>query len=285
MFLLLWAGINTLAAIRDWLRLPEVYIHMEQHLNQASAFVKRYDSEGLPVYFSPYSPSHPDIGFNAARLSPRQVGAFDSRFCMVISRSASIFISLDMLDPDFQARLSRLADTEILAEDSLAPEPRYRVYRAVPHQELSSGWQSDDDTIVFADTIMVRAVSALPASSAAGETIPIDLAFQTMRPLDRVYGLFVHLYGHPTPYEGGPLLAQADSWVCASYPSIYWKHNEVIVQHFDLTVPAQIPAGSYTISIGLYDVEDGARQPITRPAQPEDYFTLAELNIAQAQDK
>ena len=53
----------------------------------------------------------------------------------------------------------------------------------------------------------------LPISSVAeaGDMLTVTLGLKAQHPLDRDYSVFVHLYGDPTPYEGGAMLAQGDS--------------------------------------------------------------------------
>ena len=83
----------------------------------------------------------------------------------------------------------------------------------------------------------------LPVSSVAqaGDVLTVTLGLKAQHPLDRDYSVFVHLYGDPTPYEGGAMLAQGDSQACATYPSHLWQTSETIVQDFTLRLPTGLP--------------------------------------------
>ena len=64
--------------------------------------------------------------------------------------------------------------------------------------------------------------------------------------------LFLHLYGDPTPYEGGVLWAQSDQPLCTSSPLRYLQVGQMIVQPIQFHVPAETIPGDYDIAIGLY---------------------------------
>jgi len=90
----------------------------------------------------------------------------------------------------------------------------------------------------------------------------------------------VHLYGIPTPYEGGPLWAQADSELCTSYPAHLWRVNEMIIQNFSLDVPTDTLSGKYTVAIGVYPFPAEPRLPVTLPHRnPLGYFVVGEVTI------
>lgn len=267
-----------------WLRHPEVFGFMEQHVNRAIGFVKTSTPDEMPVYFSPFSPLHSVLFFRKADLSPRQVGAFDSHYCLVVSDVPAAYVSVTTYEPLFRQTLSLWADTTILRQDQTASQasPRYTIFRATPHPESLAG--ESQDAPVFDDAIRLSLLSPISFTIDAGETISFYLGLRALRPLDQVYSVFVHLYGEPTPYEGGALWAQGDSWICASYPTVFWHSNETIIQEFVLPVPADVPSGPYVIAVGVYQSPSGARLPVTAPESQEwDYFVLRQVEIVEAQ--
>jgi hypothetical protein len=54
---------------------------------------------------------------------------------------------------------------------------------------------------------------------------------------------------------GGKRWAQIDS---PGYPARYWRAADVIVQQFSLDLPADLPAGTYTLRLGQYTYPDVA---------------------------
>jgi len=67
--------------------------------------------------------------------------------------------------------------------------------------------------------------------------------------------IFVHI----TDHEGEKIVAQQDhDPVHGSYPTSQWEKGETIEESYDFWVPADVPAGVYTIRIGLYIPEGEA---------------------------
>lgn len=263
-----------------WLQHPEVPILMEQHINQAINFMKDQFPAQTPAYFSPFSLSHPVLGFRMTDLAPRQIGAFDSHYCMVIPDASADYFSLTMYEPGFERRLSYWADLTVLHQQPMLLEDRtlYTVFRARTHPAflVDEGWGE----AIFGDAIKLRLMRPISSTVHAGAVVPISLGLKTSRALDQDYSVFVHLHGDPTPYEGGTLWAQGDSQACATYTSRQWRTNETIVQDFMLELPADIPSGTYTVAVGMYESPDGARLPITWPEpMPDNFLELQSIEV------
>ena len=280
--LLTVAGVAGYRDFLRWMDHPEVFGLMEGHVTQAINFVKAATPDEMPVYFSPFSPLHPVLYFREADLAPRQVGAFDSHHCLVVSDVPATYVSLTLYEPLFEQTLLQWADTTVLWQDANSEgQPRYTIFQTTPH--LESLVTEDQRASVFGDALRLSLLSPLPSKIEAGQTLSFKLGLRALRPLDRVYSVFVHLYGEPTPYEGGPSWAQGDSWLCASYSTVFWHLNETVIQEFELPVPADVPSGHYVIAVGVYESPAGDRLPLTAPApQQWDYSELHEIEIGEA---
>ena len=76
----------------------------------------------------------------------------------------------------------------------------------------------------------------------------------------RDYTVFAHLLGPVNPASGTPVWAGHDGPPLGnSHPTSRWQQGEVIVDRHELVLPAEIPAGSYPIEVGLYDPQAGER--------------------------
>lgn len=274
--LMLWTAIATVRGTVRWLRDPYVFLLMEQHVNQGANFIRTAVPEDTPVYFSPFYPSHPVVSFRSADLAPRHVGALDSRLCLVVPERTAVYLSVTAYEPDFQERLSPWAETTVLFQDPKGNPPRYTVFQAVPKAELLQG--PGVMGAVFGEQVEVRLLKPLSSTVGAGATVPVPLAMRALRPLDRAYSVFVHLYGDPTPYEGGPLLAQVDRSACEPYPSNLWQQDEWVFSTFLLAIPEDLPPGRYQIGIGVYDSATGARLPL--PGWANDFLPVQQLEVA-----
>lgn len=115
----------------------------------------------------------------------------------------------------------------------------------------------------------------------AGDTFSVTLFWRS----DGLVGADNHVFVHLLD-QGGNLVAQHDG-VPASRgrPTWGWQEGEVVRDEHPLPVPAGLPRGTYTLSVGMYDYGTKARLP-ARDANgtelPGRQITLSELAISGA---
>jgi hypothetical protein len=88
-----------------------------------------------------------------------------------------------------------------------------------------------------------------------GQLWRVTLAWQALAEITDDFVIFLHLRetGSDTP------VAQADAMpLQGSYPTSLWLGGEVVVDHHQLAVPADLAPGDYTLYVGFYTPE-GAR--------------------------
>lgn len=94
-------------------------------------------------------------------------------------------------------------------------------------------------TLMLTDTL-----ATLTFTWEVGNALPAD------------YQMLVHLVGDPTQ----PPLATGDAPpVEGNFPTSYWQAGDKIAQTAMLTLPTDLPVGSYPIYVGLYDLATGER--------------------------
>ena len=105
----------------------------------------------------------------------------------------------------------------------------------------------------------------LTPETQAGDELLVALRWESLRSVDYNYQVFVHLLN-----ANGEMLAQRDGqpvqWM---RPTSTWQAGEEIVDRYALLLPNDLPQGSYSIAVGLYDPESGQRLPVS--AGPRDY--------------
>jgi 4-amino-4-deoxy-L-arabinose transferase-like glycosyltransferase len=98
----------------------------------------------------------------------------------------------------------------------------------------------------------------LPAEAKPGDTVKMRLAFENRQALDQLYKVFVHLRG-----PDNSALAQADRVLCdTTLNEADWRPGDILVDEYELPVPAETPPGDYPVVIGFYQVATGARLPV-----------------------
>jgi hypothetical protein len=106
---------------------------------------------------------------------------------------------------------------------------------------------------------------ALTPESTPGGVMLVTLLWESLRPVDANYQVFVHLLD-----AQGNKVAQRDGqpvqWL---RPTSTWLPGEEIADRYGLLLPETFPTGSYTIAVGLYDPVTGQRLPVS--AGPTSY--------------
>jgi hypothetical protein len=49
------------------------------------------------------------------------------------------------------------------------------------------------------------------------------------------------------------------------YPTSRWLAGEVVIDTYQITLPAELPVGQYPVEVGLYLAETGQRLQVTIP--------------------
>jgi len=89
-----------------------------------------------------------------------------------------------------------------------------------------------------------------------GATSDLTLRWGVSAPVNGDYQLFVHLRDRDTAEN----IAQADGppfdgW----YPTSWWPAGEIIVDQRTFSLPEDVPAGSYDLVVGFYNIDSGER--------------------------
>ncbi len=272
--LLIGSGVLVNRDVQRWLD-HDLMLFYEQHVYQASNYIRAHVAEETPVYFSPFTPEHPVFRFHAPRLAPRHVGAMDGMACWVMPEQGhAVYTAITIFDPDFATRLSQWGAVQPLYADPHHTTPYYQVYDFTVND---AQWASDP-AWMFGEMLAVRLYGDENAILERGATLSLQAVAQANLAPDHTQTLFLHLYGDPTPAEGGRLYAQTDAPLCTSYPVRFWQATEMIVQPLTFTLPTDLPNGTYQLVLGMYDATTLQRQLTREGADtvPVLTFTLAD---------
>lgn len=131
------------------------------------------------------------------------------------------------------------------------------------------------ETFTFGNVIKLANFNLANPVLAAGETLQLELLWQTIQtpPLD--YTVFVHLLD-----SQGNLVAGHDAQpVNNSYPTTIWTPGEHILDRHALEIPADLSPGSYRLALGLYHQPSGERLPLRlNGGQPDERGELVLKN-------
>lgn len=95
----------------------------------------------------------------------------------------------------------------------------------------------------------------LAVASADGRTVTLTLYWRAETAAPISYKVFTHLMT-----AANHVAAQRDDFpVDGQRPTTSWLPGEIIADRYVIAVPADVPAGSYTLTVGFYDPSTGAR--------------------------
>jgi hypothetical protein len=277
-----WAGFNSYTDFNHWLAAGRVESGMEMYINESVLWL----DENLPdderaVYFSPFSPYHPNIAILRYRLEPRVVSGFVASRCLIVPDEPALLVNVPAFQHAFTDWFGGWADlTRLYQSDHLLNErPLYEIYEMQP--ALAHPLSLPAESPVFNDGVQVQ-FGPVPEQVAAGETIPVVLALRAHTPQPKIYSAFIHLHGDPSPYEGGEMWANSSEWLCQSHPAPEWRADELIVQNIFLTIPPETPPGQYEVALGLFESPNGPRLTLTAPHTNENnYFVISTVQVVE----
>lgn len=109
-----------------------------------------------------------------------------------------------------------------------------------------------------------------------GEVIPITLFWETGGAVPERYKVFLHLLD-----GAGSLVAQRDAEPMGDLlPTSAWSPGQQIIDRHGVLLPEGLPAGEYTLSVGLYHIDTGQRLPIVVGEEPVgDSLILGNISV------
>jgi uncharacterized membrane protein len=107
----------------------------------------------------------------------------------------------------------------------------------------------------------------------SGSALPILLEWTAERPPQRDLTVFIHLLA-----PDGRLVAQSDAtptWLTPA-PSSQWPAGQSLLDQHTVLLPADLPPGSYTLALGLYDSDTLDRLPLP---DGQDSLSLGQIQV------
>jgi len=87
----------------------------------------------------------------------------------------------------------------------------------------------------------------------------VALYWRCRAPMDASYMTFVHLLD-----SAGVVRGRDEGIPCdGSCPTYSWVPGEILVDRYDIILPADAPPGQYHLVVGMYDARTGQRLPVT----------------------
>jgi hypothetical protein len=212
--------------------------------NQVEAF-GYYHRAGAPVYPLPHS----------RPLDPAET---EAALAEIIQRHTRLFVLYwgdAQADPDH--RVEQWLNTHTFkAGETWYGQVRLATYAAAapaPQPTTLSGAR-------FGEHISLTGYALPTAALVPGDILQVTLFWQTDAPLDERYKVFVHIY---TDADQPPVAQQDSEPGGGLAPTPSWPVGQTVADNHGVLIPADLPPGQYTVSLGLYELFTGQRLPLT----------------------
>ena len=112
-----------------------------------------------------------------------------------------------------------------------------------------------------------------PAVARPGDTLLVSLQWQATAAMPIDYTVFTQLWD-----ASGQVAAQLDSQPASgTRPTSGWQPGEMVLDRKAILLPADLPPGSYTLQVGLYDL--ATLQRLTLSASGDDHILLGTVQV------
>jgi hypothetical protein len=113
----------------------------------------------------------------------------------------------------------------------------------------------------FGSALRLAGYSLRNGSLVPGDVLQLDLYWQAVEQPDRNYTVFVHVLD-----ESGQTVAQRDAMPRDNtLPTTQWPIGEVIDDTLLVPLPPDLPAGAYSLALGIYYWETMEKLPVGGP--------------------
>lgn len=142
-----------------------------------------------------------------------------------------------------------------------------------------SGVPLPKGSVNFEDKIALLEANVNADAFASGGEIDVAFHWQALTVLDENYTIFVQLLD-----ENSQIVTQLDSWpLQGTQPTSQWQPGEVLVDPYRLTLPTDLPAGTYRLQVGFYLLETLRRLSVVdeegRPIG--DHFFIQSFSVGE----
>ncbi len=126
----------------------------------------------------------------------------------------------------------------------------------------------------FGDSIQLQNAALSAASLQAGDVLGITLTWTTTKTLTERYKVFLHLLN-----AQGEIVAQRDAEPGNNMAlTTTWQPGQPVIDTHGLLLPASLPAGNYTLILGLYDLNDPQQRLLVNGG---DHVILGTISVTQ----
>lgn len=230
------------------------------HIAQQTPDDQRLLFVNLPSWLTPHRRTFA-IGNNGIQLIPFYIGIEEVIYGHTETNqpaTAIQFANIRQPQPYYYGMLGEAVDYSKMKDHLLQSGPVYLTQYAPDQIQLvAAGRATNIPAPVPQATFANGAIALAATSQPQGNTLALTLTWHLLTAQSQDITVFVHLYA-----PDGTLVAQADGYPLRGMaPFWLWEAGQTLQDQRLLTWPADTPAGTYQVGIGVYDTATGQRLP------------------------
>jgi len=194
---------------------------------------------------------------------------------------AVVYLAGPLYEPSpLQSTLDRLAAWRYVMPGPIMRLPdggaRYQlfVHHGSDREDSLDGMYRLGGGIALANGAVFAAYD-IPESNAPGDLLPVWLGWWVH--IAPPPGINYHCYVHLLNAQG----ERVAQWDGSNFPATSWRSGDIVLSYFPITLPDTLPAGVYTVRVGMYSYPDIVGVPVLdalgQPGEPA--ITLGTVNI------
>ncbi len=111
-----------------------------------------------------------------------------------------------------------------------------------------------------------------------GDVVQVTLSWLPRDKVDGNYKIFVHVY---SDLDKPPLAQHDGEPVGGVAPTADWQSGIQVVDRHGVQLPSTMPAGEYTLAVGMYSTVDGTRLQVSGKAANDNRLELGTIGVRQ----
>ncbi|MBN1430960.1 MAG: glycosyltransferase family 39 protein [Anaerolineae bacterium] len=243
-----------------WANRPEVFEMFEERQGWAAQALKSAPQDASLFATSFGRPDHLTSGFSTtlALIGPQaaqNLRTFDGATCLVVphqTRRPAVYAIPEIDSSTLSALKATYPSVSCSLISTVDDAPNTHLCQ-VPTGQIAQVPTGVTRTVSFGDLVQMQGYTLNTRSISPGESIHLTVVWKANSVSQIPYKVFVHLIGPPQT-DGSVIYAQQDRQPCAgSYPTWWWRPDEIIIDTYSIQVPPDIQSGIYSLATGWYE--------------------------------
>ncbi len=276
--LLVSSGLAVLDYFGPYLSNPQMFWAYDAGITQVANYIRAQPDE--TIFLTPYDRFYEVVALTEAEAQRAPIQSYNGLACAVFPATTTRpteWVVITEKDQRTLPLLSQIFPNNEIVWELNSPVGGYARALRVPAGQTAQLSLLSLPQADFGGQAQLVGVEA-PPTARPGQVVTVTLALQNELLFARQHKVFLHLRN-----GAGEIVAQDDRVPCSnSLNEADWRPGDVVLETYQLALPVNLAAGRYSIVMGMYEPESGARLPVRVAAQPHDGDSV-QLGVLQVQ--